>query len=179
MLPRFRNDRTGQFVIQTGKNDYRTVLDGVRDSGTRVVVKSYIDQIEELYGVSDLVVARAGAMTLSEISACGLPSILVPYPFAMDDHQTANAKALAEKGAAVLLPDHELTGERLATEIRELLANPSRLKEMGMYSFALSRPDAARRIAEAIERLGGGAPEAVLNAPEHYDVEDPETETGN
>jgi UDP-N-acetylglucosamine--N-acetylmuramyl-(pentapeptide) pyrophosphoryl-undecaprenol N-acetylglucosamine transferase len=179
MLPRFRNDRTVQFVIQTGKNDYRTVLEGVRDSGARVVVKSYIDQIEELYGVSDLVVARAGAMTLSEISACGLPSILVPYPFAMDDHQTANAMALAEKGAAVLLPDHEITGERLATEIRELLADPSRLKEMGMYAFALSRPEAARRIAEAIERLGGGAPEAVLNAPEHYDVEDSETEVGN
>jgi len=179
MLPRFRNDRTVQFVIQTGKNDYRSVLDGVKDSGARVVVKSYIDQIEDLYGVSDLVVARAGAMTLSEISACGLPSILVPYPFAMDDHQTANAKALAEKGAAVLLPDHEITGERLATEIRELLADPSRLKEMGMYSFALSRPDAARRIAEAIERLGGGAPEAVLNAPEHYDVEETETEAGD
>jgi len=178
MLPLFRNDRTVQFVIQTGKADYRTVLDSVRDSGVRVVVKSFIDQIEELYGVSDLVVARAGAMTLSEISACGLPSLLVPYPFAMDDHQTANARALADKGAAVLLPDRELTGERLATEIRELLADPSRLKEMGMYASSLSRPEAAKRIAEALERLGGGAPEAVLNVPEHYDPEESEEEVG-
>lgn len=178
MLPLFRNDRTVQFVIQTGKNDYRTVLDSVRDAGVRVVVKSYVDQIDELYGVSDLVVARAGAMTLSELSACGLPSILVPYPHAMNDHQTSNAAALADKGAAVLLPDRELSGKRLSAEIRQLLADPSRLKEMGMYAFALSRPDAARRIAESLERLGGGAPEAVLNLPERYDPEESEEEVG-
>jgi UDP-N-acetylglucosamine--N-acetylmuramyl-(pentapeptide) pyrophosphoryl-undecaprenol N-acetylglucosamine transferase len=178
MLPHFRNDRTVQFVIQTGKDDYRMVLDSVRDSQVRVVVKSYIHQIDELYGVSHLVVGRAGAMTISEISAFGLPSILVPYPHAMDDHQTANACALSEKGAASLVLDQELTGDRLAQEIRTLMADPSKLREMGKYAFALSRPDAAHRIAEAVERLGGGAPEGVLNLPEEYDEEDEEMVSG-
>ena len=169
MLPHFRNDRDVQFVIQTGKQDYTLVLNSVRDSAVRVVVKSFLHQIEEIYGVTNLVLARAGAMTVSEISACGLPSILVPYPHAADDHQTANARALSDKGAAVLLKDQDLSGERMAQEIRKLLAEPGRLREMGRFAYSLSRPDAARRIAESVERLGGGAPEAVLNLPEEYD----------
>jgi UDP-N-acetylglucosamine--N-acetylmuramyl-(pentapeptide) pyrophosphoryl-undecaprenol N-acetylglucosamine transferase len=169
MLPHFRNDRDVQFVIQTGKQDYNLVLNSVRDSAVRVVVKSFLHQIEEIYGVTSLVLARAGAMTVSEISACGLPSILVPYPYAADDHQTANARALSDKGAAVLLRDQDLTGERMAQEIRKLLADTGRLREMGRFAYSLSRPDAARRIAESVERLGGGAPEAVLNLPEEYD----------
>jgi UDP-N-acetylglucosamine--N-acetylmuramyl-(pentapeptide) pyrophosphoryl-undecaprenol N-acetylglucosamine transferase len=169
MLPHFRNDRDVQFVIQTGKQDYTLVLNSVRDSAVRVVVKSFLHQIEEIYGVTSLVLARAGAMTVSEISACGLPSILVPYPYAADDHQTANARALSDKGAAVLLRDADLSGERMAQEIRKLLAEPGRLREMGRFAYSLSRPDAARRIAESVERLGGGAPEAVLNLPEEDD----------
>ena len=169
MLPHFRNDRDVQFVIQTGKQDYDLVLNSVRDSAVRVVVKSFLHQIEEIYGVTSLVLARAGAMTVSEISACGLASILVPYPHAADDHQTANARALSDKGAALLLRDQDVSGERLAQEIRKLLADPGHLREMGRFAYALSRPDAARRIAESVERLGGGAPEAVLNLPEEYD----------
>jgi UDP-N-acetylglucosamine--N-acetylmuramyl-(pentapeptide) pyrophosphoryl-undecaprenol N-acetylglucosamine transferase len=176
MLPSFRNDRSVQFVIQTGKNDYKDVLDSVRDSGVRVVVKSFLHEIEELYGITQLVVARAGAMTISEIAACGLPSILVPYPHAADDHQTVNARALSDKGAAVLIPDRELSGERLAGEIKKLLADSARLREMGRLSFALSRPDAAKRVAESVERLGGGAPQAVLQVPEQYDIEEEEVE---
>ena len=172
MLSHFRHDRSVQFIMQTGKRDYRMVLDSVRDSGVRVVVKSYLDQIEELYGISHLVVARAGAMTISEISACGLPSILIPYPHATNDHQTANARALTDKGAATLILDKELTGERLAREIRTLLADPARLRDMGRNVYALSRPNASARIAEAVERLGGGAPEGLLNLPEEYDVEE-------
>lgn len=172
MLPHFRNDRDVQFVIQTGKQDYALVLNSVRDSAVRVVVKSFLHQIEEIYGITNLVVARAGAMTVSEISACGLPSILVPYPYAADDHQTANARALSDKGAAVLLRDQDVSGERMAQEIRKLLADSGRLREMGRFAYALSRPDAARRIAESVERLGGGAPETVLNMPEEYDEND-------
>jgi UDP-N-acetylglucosamine--N-acetylmuramyl-(pentapeptide) pyrophosphoryl-undecaprenol N-acetylglucosamine transferase len=172
LLPHFRQDRSVQFVIQTGKDDYRPVLDGVRDSGVRVVVKSFIHEIEELYAVSDLVVARAGAMTVSEISACGLPSILIPFPYAMNDHQTANARALADKGAALLIPDSDLDGERLAATIRGLLGDSAKLREMGRNSYSLSRPDAARHIAESVEKVGGGAPEALLNLPEEYDIED-------
>jgi UDP-N-acetylglucosamine--N-acetylmuramyl-(pentapeptide) pyrophosphoryl-undecaprenol N-acetylglucosamine transferase len=174
MLPKFRNDSSVQFIIQTGREDYPMVLDSVKDSGVRVVVKSFLTDIEELYGISHLVVARAGAMTISEIAACGLPSILIPYPHAMDDHQTMNARALTDKGAAVLVTDSGLSGARLAEEIRNLLGSPKRLGEMGRYSFSLSRPEAAKRIAEAVERLGGGAPEGVLSLPEQYDLVDEE-----
>jgi UDP-N-acetylglucosamine--N-acetylmuramyl-(pentapeptide) pyrophosphoryl-undecaprenol N-acetylglucosamine transferase len=125
-----------------------------------------------VYGIAHLVVARAGAMTLSEIAVCGLPSILVPYPHAMDDHQTGNARTLAEKDAAVLLPDRELDGERLATEVRRLLSDSKRLRAMAQSVFILSRPDSARRLAEAVERLGGGAPQSVLHLPEDYDPEE-------
>ena len=172
LLGYFRNDNSVQFVIQTGKEDYRTVLNSVRDSGVKVVVKSFLHQIEDLYGISTLVVARAGAMTISEIAATGLPSILIPYPHAMDDHQTANARALTDKGGAILIPDRELTGERLAQEVRALLDQPGKLRQMGQYAYALSRPDAAQRIAKAVERLGGGAPEGVLSLPEEYDGEE-------
>jgi UDP-N-acetylglucosamine--N-acetylmuramyl-(pentapeptide) pyrophosphoryl-undecaprenol N-acetylglucosamine transferase len=176
MLPRFRSDRAVQFVVQTGKDDYRAVLDAVRDADVKVVVKSFLHNMEEMYGVAHLVVARAGAMTVTELCACGIPSILVPYPHATADHQTANANALVEKGAAVLLPDRELSGEKLAETIRSLLADPVRLREMKQNAFALSRPDSALHIAEAVERLGGGAPEAILSTPEQYDLESEEEE---
>jgi UDP-N-acetylglucosamine--N-acetylmuramyl-(pentapeptide) pyrophosphoryl-undecaprenol N-acetylglucosamine transferase len=170
MLPHFRNDRSVQFIIQTGKHDYRNVLDSVRNSGARVVVKSFINRMEDVYEVANLVVARAGAMTLAEIAACGLPSILVPYPHATGDHQTANAHALADKEAAVMIPDRELTGERLAETIRGLLEGDMKLRIMGANAYALSRPSAAKHIAEAVERLAGASPEALLNLPEDIDV---------
>ena len=171
MLDQFRGDRTVQFVVQTGKEDLRAVLDAVRTTGAKAVVRAFFNDMEEIYGIAHLVVARAGAMTISEISACGIPSILVPYPHAMDDHQTMNANALSSKGAAVLLPDRGLTGERLTEEIRKLLADPKALRDMARNAFALSRPDAARRIAEAVEKLGGGAPQSQLHLPEDYDKE--------
>jgi len=168
-LAHFRGDRSVQFIIQTGKQDYRKVLENVRHSGVRVVVKSFITNMEEVYGVAHLVVARAGAMTLAEIAACGLPSILVPYPHAADDHQTANARALADKDAAVMLPDKDLTGDSFAEAIRRMLSDDVQLRRMGTHAYALSRPDASRHIAEAVESLAGASPESVLNVPEDYD----------
>lgn len=172
MMPQFRNDHGVQFLIQTGKEDYRTVLDSVKDSGVKVVVKDFLTHIEEIYGIADLVVARAGAMTVSELSACGLPSVLVPYPHAMNDHQKANASVLAEKGAAVMITEDELSGKSLALSIKQLLGDPAKLRDMAKASFGLSRPNAAQRIAESVERVGGGAPESALNLPSEYDREE-------
>lgn len=169
LLPHFRGDRGVQFVIQTGKADYKAVLDGVANSGCRVVVKSFISGLDEFYSVADLVVARAGAMTLAELCAFGLPSILVPYPHAADDHQTTNARAMADKEAAILLADRDLSGDRLAEEIRRLLDDDLRLRKMGMNAYGLSRPDAARHIAEAVEKLAGAAPQSLLHLPEEFE----------
>ena len=178
MLPFFRGDRSIQFLIQTGTADHAEVLATVRNSGVRVVVRPFFKNMEETYGIANLVVARAGAMTVSEVSALGLPSLLVPFPHAMNNHQMVNAQALADKEAAVVLRDEDLSGRRLAEEIRALLADGARLRRMARNAYSLSRRDAARRIAEAVEKLGGGAPQSQLHLPEEYDVEPEMVEKG-
>jgi UDP-N-acetylglucosamine--N-acetylmuramyl-(pentapeptide) pyrophosphoryl-undecaprenol N-acetylglucosamine transferase len=92
-------------------------------------------------------------MTLAEITAMACPSILVPYPYATDDHQTANARSLVEAGAARLVPDSEMNGERLFAELEDLLANKESLASMAELSRKLGRPEAANRIVAAMENL--------------------------
>ena len=97
------------------------------------------------YAEADLVICRAGAVTVAELSAGGMASILVPFPHAVDDHQTANARFLADKGAAVLVPQREITAERLAALIGSL--DRAKLVEMASKARALGKPDAARIVA--------------------------------
>ncbi|HPQ42092.1 MAG TPA: UDP-N-acetylglucosamine--N-acetylmuramyl-(pentapeptide) pyrophosphoryl-undecaprenol N-acetylglucosamine transferase, partial [bacterium] len=99
---------------------------------------------------SDLVMCRGGAMTLAEVTARGIPSIVVPWPGAVRDHQTTNARSLDQAGAAVLIPEMELTGIRLAEIFRSFESNPHRLAEMADRARALGRPEAAERIADFI-----------------------------
>jgi UDP-N-acetylglucosamine--N-acetylmuramyl-(pentapeptide) pyrophosphoryl-undecaprenol N-acetylglucosamine transferase len=117
------------------------------EAGIEARVESFVDNMAEAYAWADLAVCRAGAMTVSELSAAGLPAILIPFPYAIDDHQTQNARYLADAGAAVLLPQTELTPERLATEIAALLGEPQRLKAMSAKAAVLAKPDAARTVA--------------------------------
>ena len=102
------------------------------------------------YAIADLVITRSGASTLTEISLVGLPSILVPYPYAADDHQTANAKVFSETGAAKLIQQRELTPEALAELLTSLLTNPAALKLMSEASRSLAIPDAAEKVAASI-----------------------------
>lgn len=110
----------------------------------------FCDQMPSAYSLADLVVTRSGASTLTEISLAGLPSILVPYPYAADDHQTANAKVFADAGAAKLIQQKELTPESLAKLLNELLNNPSSLNLMSEATRSLSMPDAAKKVTEAM-----------------------------
>jgi UDP-N-acetylglucosamine--N-acetylmuramyl-(pentapeptide) pyrophosphoryl-undecaprenol N-acetylglucosamine transferase len=103
------------------------------------------------YALADLVVTRSGASTLTEISLAGLPSILVPYPFAADDHQTANAKVFSDAGAAKLIQQKDLTPESLAKLLTELLTNPAALKLMSSAAISLAVPNAAEQVAEAMK----------------------------
>jgi UDP-N-acetylglucosamine--N-acetylmuramyl-(pentapeptide) pyrophosphoryl-undecaprenol N-acetylglucosamine transferase len=112
-------------------------------------LREYITPFGEALLASDLCVARSGG-SIFEIAAHGRPAILVPYPHATGDHQTANARWMAQAGAAVVVPDAELTPTRLVAEIEALLADPARLAEMGRASAALGRPDAAQRIADEV-----------------------------
>lgn len=117
--------------------------DGV---GVRATVLEFIDDMAEAYARADLLVCRAGAMTVAEIAAVGVASVLVPFPHAVDDHQAGNARFLSGQGAALLLPQAQLTAERLAT----LLAGLDRpaLAQMAARARALARPEAASRVAD-------------------------------
>lgn len=140
--------QTGAAHLDTVKTTYEELqLDGE--------VIAFIDDMARRYAVCDLVVCRAGALTVAELSAAGVASILVPYPHAVDDHQTGNARFLSSHGAAVLLPQHELTAQKLA----DLLASLTREKLLGMAMAARNqaKPQATRMVAEACIELSGGA----------------------
>jgi len=115
----------------------------------------YIEPFADALAAADLVAARAGGSVL-EVAAAGLPSILVPYPHASADHQTANARYMEQAGAAVVVPDAELDGPRLAREIAALLGAPQRMTEMAKAARAASRPDAAKLIAHELEAAARG-----------------------
>jgi UDP-N-acetylglucosamine--N-acetylmuramyl-(pentapeptide) pyrophosphoryl-undecaprenol N-acetylglucosamine transferase len=112
----------------------------------------YIEPFADALAASDLVASRAGGSVL-EVAAVGLPAILVPYPHATADHQTVNARYMADTGAAVLVPDAELDGPRLAREVAALLGSPRRMAEMSNAARAAGRPDAAERIADQLLAL--------------------------
>lgn len=110
-------------------------------------VFAFMDDMAEAYSWADLAVCRAGAMTISELAVTGLPAILIPYPFAIDDHQTRNAEVLAESGAAVLIPQNDLTPERLSSELRSIFSAEKRLENMAQEAYKAARPAAAEIVA--------------------------------
>jgi UDP-N-acetylglucosamine--N-acetylmuramyl-(pentapeptide) pyrophosphoryl-undecaprenol N-acetylglucosamine transferase len=128
-------------------DEVRTLLDG-RDPGPRYRLVGYLDNFPDAVAAADLVVSRAGG-SLFELAAIGRPAVLVPYPYATADHQTKNARWMAQAGAAVLLVDEECTGARLRELVGALLADRHRLQGMAQASAALGRPEAADRVAEA------------------------------
>jgi UDP-N-acetylglucosamine--N-acetylmuramyl-(pentapeptide) pyrophosphoryl-undecaprenol N-acetylglucosamine transferase len=130
-----------------GERDLEALRDRV--GGPHYDLRAYIDDFAQALAACDLVVARAGG-SIFEIAAAGKPAILVPYPHATGDHQTANARWMASAGAAVVVPDRELTAARLGQEVGALLGDPSRLAAMAAASAALARPDAAQRIADEV-----------------------------
>lgn len=143
-----------QLIWQTGQIDFERVNSSVQtkldeESKKRVRVQKFIEQMEYAYAASDVTACRAGASTLAELTVVGLPSVLVPYPFAAADHQTENAKAMVEQGAAVMIKDSELK-ERLLPTVKELLADEARLKKMSERAMTLGKPEAASTIAEAV-----------------------------
>jgi UDP-N-acetylglucosamine--N-acetylmuramyl-(pentapeptide) pyrophosphoryl-undecaprenol N-acetylglucosamine transferase len=119
----------------------------------RVTVKDYLSPIAEAYAVADLALTRAGAMTTAELCAWGIPALLVPLPTAAADHQTANARALAEAGAAKWIPESEASAERLDAEVRALLRDEESLRKLAAGAAARARTGAALDIATRITRF--------------------------
>ena len=146
-------------VHQTGVAEAETVAAGYRQAGwTQVTVTPFIEDMATAYAQASLVVCRAGATTLAELAAAGRPAILIPYPHAAADHQTANAQAVAAVGAAILLPQAALTGAVLAAQIAQLLADATRLQTMAEAARTLAQPAAAEQIlAHCRAAAGKGA----------------------
>jgi len=142
-----------QFLHQTGEKDHEKVTDAYRRLGFAGVVVPFIYQMAEAYSVADLVVCRAGATTLAEITALGKAAILVPYPHAASNHQEHNARKLVDMGAARMIRDREVNGEGLASQIRELLANRPLRVDMERRAAAFGRPDAAEKIVQLAQAL--------------------------
>jgi len=163
-----------QFLHQTGDRDYELVKDAYRSYGISATVAPFIYQMPEAYAVADIIISRAGATTLAEITALGKAAILIPYPFAAGKHQEYNAKKLHEMGAAIMIPDNELTGERLAIEIKRLLRDQSLRKELEKNSRAFGRPEAADSVVNIIEsvlaRKNPGFNERFHKALSHKDT---------
>ncbi|HJU38596.1 MAG TPA: glycosyltransferase, partial [Tahibacter sp.] len=118
------------------------------DAGVDASVEPFIDDMAAAYAWADLIVCRAGALTLAEVAAAGLGAILVPFPHAVDDHQTRNAEAFVTAGAAVLLQEKNIDAATLAREIGRLVADRATLVRMGEAARSLAKPDATARIAD-------------------------------
>lgn len=137
-----------QIVWQTGRPEYERIVAATPRS-TAVWIGSFIDRMEDAYAASDLVVCRAGATTIAELTALGKPAILVPYPYAAADHQTMNARTLADAGAAVMIRDVDAAAQ-LIEAAKSLLQDEQRRADMSAACRRMGRPDAGRRIAETI-----------------------------
>jgi UDP-N-acetylglucosamine--N-acetylmuramyl-(pentapeptide) pyrophosphoryl-undecaprenol N-acetylglucosamine transferase len=138
----------------SGRRDYENLRARLDEMGSppHYKLEPYIEPFAEAYAAADLAAARSGG-SVFELAAAGLPAILVPYPHATGDHQTGNARWMADAGAAVVVPDRELDSERLRAEASALLTDGQRLRRMADGARALARPDAADRIAEGILAL--------------------------
>jgi UDP-N-acetylglucosamine--N-acetylmuramyl-(pentapeptide) pyrophosphoryl-undecaprenol N-acetylglucosamine transferase len=134
---------------QAGERGLAEAQAAYREAGVDARVTPFIDDMAGAYAWCDLIVCRAGALTISELTAAGLGAILVPFPGAVDDHQTANARLLVDAGAAVLIPDAELTPERLSSAITELARDRARLLDMAGRARSLARPKATQDLAAA------------------------------
>src|SRR5579864_347496 len=145
-------------IHQTGERDYNDVQASYASAGIAAEVSAFIDDMPRAFSRADLLVCRSGASTVADVTAAGKPAIFVPFPQAADDHQRRNAEAIVNGGAAVLIPQAELTPEKLASTLTELLTDPQRLQQMSQRARALSHVDAAGRMARMVGELAGKEP---------------------
>jgi len=140
-------------IHQTGTVDVEWVKRRYQEMGVEAEVLPFVHEMADAYGRADLVVCRAGATTIAELTALGKPAILIPYPFAADDHQRANAEVLKRQGAAELMSNAELNGKRLATCVLGLARNRAGLMAMGAAARQLATPDAVARVVDVCRQV--------------------------
>jgi len=142
-----------RIVHQTGERDYKTIAPVYEQHGLNAEVAPFFSNMAERVARADLIVCRSGAITVAEIAAAGRAALFIPFAAATDDHQLRNAEEMVRAGAARLILERELSGERLAGEILGLLSDPQRLFELGARARQLARPDAASKIADLIDEV--------------------------
>ena len=139
-----------QVIHLAGKQDEEMMRDSYAKAGITAVVLAFHHRMEEAYSAADFAISRSGAASLTELSHFALPSILIPYPFAAEDHQTFNANIFERAGAATLLKERETSGETLAQKLLWFLEDPQRLSDMSARSASLAPQQAAARVADTI-----------------------------
>jgi UDP-N-acetylglucosamine--N-acetylmuramyl-(pentapeptide) pyrophosphoryl-undecaprenol N-acetylglucosamine transferase len=150
----FRGSKKIQLLHVTGQSEYNGIVGKFNQCGIdittagNIIIKPYLYNMPQALAVADLAVFRAGALGLAELTARGIPSILVPYPYAAENHQEFNAKAMEEQGAAILIRDMELNSDVLIEKISELINDPQKLDDMAVASKKIGRPKAAEGIAQ-------------------------------
>ncbi|SJZ35555.1 undecaprenyldiphospho-muramoylpentapeptide beta-N-acetylglucosaminyltransferase [Selenihalanaerobacter shriftii] len=148
-----------QVLHITGKNDFHRVKEDATTLGIselekgNIIIKSYLYNMAAGLAAADLVISRAGATGLAEITARGIPAILIPYPYAAENHQEHNARSLEKRGAAKVILDDELTGEKLVKEVNNLIFDQDKLKSMAQASKKLGKPEAVENILRLVEEL--------------------------
>lgn len=146
--------RNIQVIHCTGRDDYLLVKRAYEIAGVEARVFDFLDEMGAAYGMADLAVSRAGATTLAELTAKGIPTVLIPYPYGADNHQHANAMELSRRGAAVVLDECLLTSERLLKVFSELLdGDRERLEEMRFASWSIGKPKAAEEVVDLTLKL--------------------------
>ncbi|HMM20356.1 MAG TPA: undecaprenyldiphospho-muramoylpentapeptide beta-N-acetylglucosaminyltransferase [Selenomonadales bacterium] len=158
---RFAGRNDIQILHVTGQNEYNNVVGLIDQAGIditktgNIIIKPYLYNMPEALAAADIAVFRAGAIGLAELTARGIPAILIPYPYAAANHQEHNARTVEQHGAAVVIADRDLTGQGLAATIESLKGAPERLATMAEASRKLGRPEAARTIAQLAIHLAG------------------------
>ncbi len=140
-------------IHQTGKKHFEAVRQLYAQAGVSADIRAFLDDMAQQYAIADVVICRAGALTIAELAAAGVASVLIPFPFAVDAHQTHNARFLSEQGAAVLLPQEELSAEKLAQLLRDM--SRKKLSVMAQAARKLAKPEATRAVAQVCVALAG------------------------
>ncbi len=154
--PLFRDSKNAiRLILQTGTAEYDTCAAEFAASGLDGKVVPFLRDMPQAFAEADLVVGRAGAGAVNELAAAGMPALLVPFPFAADDHQRKNAETLVDAGAARMVLDQEFTGERLFNEVEQLRSHPNDLEQMRTAVRAFATPGAAERAADLLEQAAG------------------------
>ncbi len=154
ILREFGNKKGYKIIWQTGKKNFdkvtKIILDEFEELPDNLLLQPYFDKMYLTLLASDVVISRAGSLSLSEICACSLPSILIPYPYASQDHQKKNAQCLVEKNAAIMLEDKDCNEETLFKTLTDLIQNKEKISELSYNAYKLSKLDASNKIIEQI-----------------------------